>query len=59
MTSLRNAAVLLFAAVLLSMPLVGQVAAPPGMTPSMALADNTAWCATSNCLTPLLPPPAL
>lgn len=40
---------LLFAVLLLSLPLFGQMS----VTPTLALADNTAWCATGNCLTPL------
>ena len=48
MSSLRNAAGLLFAALLPSLPLVGQT-----LTPSLALVDNTTWCATNNCLTPI------
>jgi hypothetical protein len=48
MTPLRNATVLLAAALLLSLPLFGQT-----VSYTLALTDNTAWCATGNCLTAL------
>jgi len=44
---MRNAARLLVTILLLSLPLFGQY----GWTATVSLADNTAWCATGNCLT--------
>jgi len=48
MAPLRNATVLLAAALLLSLPLFGQT-----VSYTLALTDNTTWCATGNCLTAL------
>lgn len=44
---MRNAARLLVATLFLSLPLFGQY----GWNATVTLADNTAWCATGNCLT--------
>jgi hypothetical protein len=44
---MRNAARLLAVILLLSLPLFGQYS----WTPAISFADNTAWCATGNCLT--------
>ena len=50
MGPLRSGTAPLFAALLLSLPLFGQRVT---LTPGLALVDNTAWCATNNCLTSL------